>query len=226
MPANLRRRMRISALWLPFARDLLIQAFLLYWSAVALDAAITYPAPPPGGREHVLAALKDTPPNFAEFPPVERLTIAQPYRWYSVGADDVASGRLLAKARSASWLYPLMEGNKGSGNVQLNASAKIELAVEGVHQTNFSQESLNAVQTAQQLPQVKKADYELRRLDIAALSVVIIWLHGQSDDILIPLPPTYGRFEPYRTYTEKQLIDILKPDAQSMLKMWGKLNNR
>ncbi len=119
-----------------------------------------------------------------------------------------------------------MEGNKGSGNVQLNASAKIELAVEGVHQTNFSQESLNAVQTAQQLPQVKKADYELRRLDIAALSVVIIWLHGQSDDILIPLPPTYGRFEPYRTYTEKQLIDILKPDAQSMLKMWGKLNNR
>jgi len=82
----------------------------------------------------------------------------------------------------------------------------------------YSNETLEALRMAEQLPQIKKQDYELRCLDDMSLHFVMVWLHGKSDDILIPLPPTFGRWNAYQPYSESEMINLLKPEAGKKLK--------
>lgn len=71
---------------------------------------------------------------------------------------------------------------------------------------------------AKQLPQVKRQDYEFRRLDCPAILFVAIWLHGKSDDIIIPLPPSFGRWTAYQAYSESQMAKLLMPEIEKKLK--------
>ena len=69
---------------------------------------------------------------------------------------------------------------------------------------------LEAMRKAEELPQVKKQDYEFRFLNLAPLSFFAVWLHGKSDDIIIPLPPTWGIWNAYQPYSESQITELLK----------------
>jgi len=75
-----------------------------------------------------------------------------------------------------------------------------------------------ALQVAEHLPKVKTQDYEPRLLDSAPILFVAVWLHGKSDDIIIPLPPTFGRWNAYQPYSESEMIKLLKPEAKKKLK--------
>jgi len=77
---------------------------------------------------------------------------------------------------------------------------------------------LEALRIAEQLPQIKKQDYEVRRLDSPGILFVAVWLHSKSDDMIIPLPPTFGRWNAYQLYSEKQMVKLLKPEAKKKLK--------
>ncbi len=78
--------------------------------------------------------------------------------------------------------------------------------------------TLEALRAAEKLPQTKKQDYEVRYLGIASVNFVAIWLHGKSENIIIPLPPTFGRFNDYQPYSERQIIKVLKKDAAKVMK--------
>jgi hypothetical protein len=71
---------------------------------------------------------------------------------------------------------------------------------------------------AEQLPQIKEQDYEVRRLDCASILFVAVWLHGKSDDIIIPLGATFGRWNALQPYSESQMIKLLKPEAKKKLR--------
>jgi hypothetical protein len=118
------------------------------------------------------------------------------------------------------WTYLFIHGTNAVGAEGLIADEKTGKALKfnGLYETDFSNETLEALRIAQQLPQIKKSDYELRRLDIPAAYFVAVWLHGKSDDIIIPLPPTFGRWNAYQPYSESQMIKLLKPEAKKVLK--------
>jgi hypothetical protein len=183
-------------------------------------AAIVYPKAPEGGRqivyEHVGEILRSDPRFFGGLR-LEDLTIAEPHRWYSVGLTDLASGRLLSAAESRSWRYMLIHGTNAVGLAQLFADEKTGKALKfiGLYQTDFSDEALRV---AKQLPQIKKQDYELRRLESPGVLFHAVWLHGKSDDIIIPLPNTFGRWNAYQPYSESQMLKLLKPEAKKVLK--------
>lgn len=82
----------------------------------------------------------------------------------------------------------------------------------------FDREIPKALAIADQLPQVKRRDYEPRLLDIPPILFVAVWLHGRSDDIIIPLPPTFGRWAADKPYSEKEMIRLLKLEAEKVLK--------
>ena len=48
-------------------------------------------------------------------------------------------------------------------------------------------------------------------------SFVAVWLHGKSDDIIIPLPPNHYGKKAYQPYTEQAIIKLLKPEAENIL---------
>jgi len=87
-----------------------------------------------------------------------------------------------------------------------------------LYETCFAKETLEALRKAEKLPQIKKQDYELRFLDIPSVYFVAVWLHRESDDILIPLPSTFGRWDAYQPYSESAMIKLLKPEAKKVLK--------
>jgi hypothetical protein len=183
------------------------------------DAAIINPQAPEGGQQVVYQNLE---PKFLGVSRIEDLTMSDPHREYVVGLTNLASGHLLSAARPGGWRYLLSHGTNVVGVATvLDADVKTGIALRfgALYETCFSKETLAALREAEKLPQIKKQDYEPRFLNIPAISFVAVWLHGKSDDIIIPLPPTFGRrLNAYQPYSESQIIKVLKPDAKQVLK--------
>jgi hypothetical protein len=185
-------------------------------------AAIVYPKAPDGGRELVYKYASETlrsDPLFLGGFRIEELTIADPYRNYYVGLTDLASGQLLSAAKPGDWTYLLMHDTNAAG-AELIAERKDggALKFNGLYQSNFSDEMLKAVRMAGQLAKIKNQDYELRRLESPGISFVAVWLHGKSDDIIIPVGATFGRWNALQPYSEIQILKLLKPEAKKSLK--------
>ncbi len=60
------------------------------------------------------------------------------------------------------------------------------------------------------MPQIAKADYELRLLKVPAVYLVALWLHGGNEDILIPLGQPPAGLKKNRPYTEAGIIRALR----------------
>ena len=185
---------------------------------------LPYPKAPDGGRQMVYDNANEIlqhDPRFLGGFRMEELTIAEHYRDYGVGTKDLASGKLLSATKSdGNWTYLFMHGTNAVGAAGLIADEKAGKALKanGLYQTDFSNETLAAIRMAEQLPQVKKQDYEIRRLDSPPILFVAIWLHGKSDDIIIPVGATFGRWNALQPYSESQMIKLLKPEAKKKLK--------
>ncbi len=188
-------------------------------------AAIIYPPAPAGGRQVIIENagrnLREEP-NFLGGFRIEDLNIADPCREYFVGLTNLASGRLLAAAKPSGWRYLLIHGTNAVGAAGLIADEHNggTLIFSGLHQTDFSKETLEALRMAEQLSQIKEQDYELRRLESSGVYFVAVWLHGKSDDFIIPLGPTFGRWNALQPYSESQMLKLLQPEAKKKLKKW------
>jgi len=106
----------------------------------------------------------------------------------------------------------------GAAELMADPTNSPTLRFAGLDTTDFSKETLEALRSAESLPQIQKKDFELRRLDCPSLLFVAVWLHGKSDDILIPLPPTGGRWNACQPYSESEMIKLLQPEAEKKLK--------
>jgi hypothetical protein len=76
-----------------------------------------------------------------------------------------------------------------------------------------------AYQKAEALPQVKKQDYEFR-LIMMYPEFFGIWLHGKTDDIIIPFPKGYATsWKGYEPYSASEMLKLLKPVVEDKLKV-------
>ncbi|MGA9778062.1 MAG: hypothetical protein ACLPRE_04855 [Limisphaerales bacterium] len=187
------------------------------------SAAILYPKAPDGGEKIIHEAFQGLSRSISRYLggfQIEDLTIAAPFRDYSIGLTNLAAGQLLPAARAGTWRYLLMHGTNAMAAAELMADPTNGTALKfaGLDTSDFSKETQEALRRAEQLPQIQKQDYELRRLDCPAILFVAVWLHGKSDDILIPLPPTWNRWNAYQPYSESQMIELLQPQVEKRLK--------
>jgi hypothetical protein len=187
-------------------------------------AAIVFPVAPEEGRQIAyegVASFLQMTPTVLGGARIEELTIADPHQSYNANQQDVISSNLLsgAKLAAARWRYFVMRGTNVVGVVELKADEKggKTLKFVALYQ-GLATAMRTALRKAEQLPQVKKQDYEFRYLNLAPLSFFAVWLHGKSDDIIIPLPRTYERYNAYQPYSESEIIKILKPEAEKKIK--------
>ena len=164
-------------------------------------AAIVYPKAPEGGRQIVQAELGDIQRSLR----INDLTIAEPHRYYIVRPEDIAWGHLLSAATFSSWRYILMHGTNGVATVVvLDADPKTgqPLRENGWMESESAKILLNALRLAQTLPQIKEQDYEFRSVGFRTyFGLWAVWLHGKSDDILMPLNTTDG-LNAYQCYSD------------------------
>lgn len=199
----------------------LLLCFALVLSGVC-RSAVVYPKAPDGGGQVVAENAKHllkSDPGFLGGFRFDELTIAQPYRVYGVSPKDLAAGKLLPTAKPGGWQYLFMHGSDAVGMEDLIVDDKTGgLRFNGLYQSNFSKEMATALRMAEQLPQVKNQDYEVRRLDCAPILFVSLWLHGKTDDIIIPLGATFGRWNANQPHSESEMLKLLKPEARKKLK--------
>jgi hypothetical protein len=190
---------------------------MIFWGAASsCKAGITYPKAPEGGRDIVYAnvdVLIKGQPGLLKGLRIDELTIAEPHRGYVVGLNDLASGHLLSAAKPWCWRYLLILGNTAVGDVLLNIGKDGKPPdFNSLEVPFFPNATLEALRIAEKLPQIKKQDYEVRYLDIMHVCLAI-WLHGKTDDIIIPLS------SPYKPYTEAEIIKLLQKEALREQKM-------
>ena len=202
---------------------LLLCLALVFGSDLNCPAAILHPEAPDGGEQVIRESFKGLSRSISRYLggyQIEDLTIARPFRDYAVGLTNLASGQLLPAARAGTWRYLLLHGTNAVGAAELMADPANGAALKfaNLDTTDFSRETQEALRRAESLPRIQKQDYELRRLDCPSVLFVAIWLHGKSDDILIPLPPTRGRWNAWQPYSESEMIKLLQSEAEKRLK--------
>lgn len=192
--------------------------YVLFLSGVmtfSVNAGIIYPKGPEGGKQLVSTNLDLA---FLGVPHNTELRIGDPCRVYGVGLTNLAAGKFLSMAISSTWHYLLMDGTNAAGAADVVADKGTgKLRFNGLYQTDFSKETLVALRIAEKLPAVQKSNYEFRWLDCPGIAFVAVWLHRKSDDIIIPLPNTFGRWLAYEPYSERAMLMLLKPAAQLSL---------
>jgi hypothetical protein len=185
------------------------------------NSIFVHPKPPARGEQIVYRNLD------CKFLGISRknLTIAAPFPEYT-GGEGLTSGHLLSAARLTEWRYPLLNGTNVVGAAVVAADRRTG-EIRGFNRLSKPEGgTMDALRIAQQWPQIKNQDYEVRRLNIRAIHFVAVWLHGESDDIIVPLPPTFQRWTAYQAYSEREMIELLKPEMEKNLKAWAPILQR
>ena len=185
-------------------------------------AAIVYPKAPDGGKQIVEKYLNPKLLNGLRITNVENLIIANPLAEY--GGGILVSGKFLSTARLSIWRYLLIDGTNAVGEVALNADKSRYLKFCWMGKSNITN-ALKGIRAAEQLPQANKHDYELRYLDMMPYAPAI-WLHNESDDIIIPLTDYWSHWKALQPYSESEMIKLLKPVEDEQIKMWKKYPGR
>lgn len=185
--------------------------------AIASHAALVYSAPPEGGKEMVSRNLVA---KFLDVSSTNGLTIGEPCLEYSVGLNKLAAGQFLSAATPGNWVYLIIQGTNAIGAADVHTGNKGQngLRFVGLNRPFFPDDPLQAVRIAKDLPQVKQGDYEVRRLNIPSILFQAIWLHGKTDDFILPLPNTFNRWKPFQPYTADEMLKLLKPEAEKRQK--------
>ncbi len=147
----------------------------------------------------------------------EELAHSEPHPVYVATLDDLAAGKLLDAAKQTSWRYLLVQRDEAVAEAELSAAQRGARGAKGkdlefVSLTHgpFTAATVEALRAAENLPQVAKADYELRLLKVPAVYLVALWLHGGEQDILVPMGDPPGGLKRNKPYSEAGVIRALR----------------
>lgn len=187
---------------------------------------ITFPKAPRGAAAKLVGHLTELVrerklPHRMQQMHLEALSHSEAHGVYFVPLDALAEGKLLAAAKQTSWRYLLVQDNAAIGEAELTAgrrggkgAAARSLEFASLTHGPFAPATVNAVGVAERLPQVARADYELRLLRIPAVYFVALWLHRGDDDILVPMGDPPAGLKPNEPYGEAAVIAALRAPAE------------
>lgn len=139
---------------------------------------------------------------------------AAPHPVFVAGIQDVLDERLLSSAQQGGWRYLLLRGDEAVGSATVEQDAATGgLAFSHVTQGPFVDSTVEGIRRADQIARHTDEDFVLRLLDIPALYLRTLWLHGTNSDLLMPLDPVPPPLEAYRVYSEKELVDAVHASA-------------
>ena len=188
-------------------------------------AAITYREAPEEGRRITYEKVSRVVQAFTNAfngLTIAELKITNALRMYAVSQQDVISENLLSAAKFGGWDYLVMHGTNAVFEVPLLINPKDGKLVKSGGASGSAGRTLAALQKAEALPQTKKEDYEPHYLSMS-MSFSAVWLHGKTNDIIIPLPPAWGKWNVYQPYPESEITKLLKPVAEDDLKHNGNM---
>ena len=187
-------------------------------------AAIVLPPAPEAGRQLIsqnIAPILHADPRFFNGLQSDDLAVSEPHRVYSIGLTNLAAGQFLSAAKSGSWRYLLLHDIRAVGEVSV-IEDQGQLHFGGLSSSRFADETRVAVENARASSRLRDRDYELRFLDIPSIHFVAVWFHADNDDVLVPLRPAWSPLKVDELYSENEIVQVIRPQAQRVLDSDGK----
>jgi hypothetical protein len=148
----------------------------------------------------------------------EQVAIPRPVPLYTSTLQSAIDGRVLEEAYLAGWLYFVHEGE------QLAALAEVALSPMGqgytllsLSRSAYNEAAGTGLSQAVQIAEEHSDDLHLRILRIPALYFLAIWLHGDTLDRIISLPPAPFGLEPFEILTGGYLTILLQQEGEKQL---------
>jgi hypothetical protein len=145
------------------------------------------------------------------------LTLTDPHEVYTLALNElVGRDDPLPAARPVGWRYML--SNEG----QVVTSAMTTLNQDGEHRFALFNNgpyvggTVAALAEAAELPEAADQDMEVRLLTVPALHLTAVWLHGDQDDVLMPLTPAPPSVTPGQPYPAGELLATLREPARAL----------
>src|SRR5947209_13539157 len=138
--------------------------------------------------------------------------VARPQPIYTGTARDVVDRRILAGANLTGWQYVILTDESVFAAAEIgNKEGKDEWAFTVLRFLGASRPIGEALNAAEELPEIDDADYELRILRSPGVFLRALWLHplAGANDLLIPIDRTPRGIKPNTKYTETELADAL-----------------
>ncbi|MGL4861144.1 MAG: hypothetical protein ACRC5A_15710 [Enterobacteriaceae bacterium] len=181
---------------------------------------ISYPKAPADGVKILRPALQDALQtqgfginrSFARAVP-GKISLSEPYRGYSLSLDDLAQGKGLSAATAGDWHYLVFSDGVTIADAQLTEVSG-QLQFSALNHGGMATATVNALTIAENSAQLQGKNFELRLLLVSALHVAAIWLHGNDEEVLLPIVPTPTALLAPQLYDEATLLALLIPAAQ------------
>ncbi|MET0774911.1 MAG: hypothetical protein ABWZ65_05385 [Pseudomonas mandelii] len=180
---------------------------------------LTYPKAPSNGVQTLRPALQAALQSqgfginrqFANAT-ASKISLSEAYRGYSLSLEDVSQGKGLKDAKIGDWHYLVFSDGVTIADAQL-ADVRGHVEFSSLNHGAMAAATVGALKLAEQSPQLQGKTVELRVLFVSSLHLVAIWLHADTEDVLIPIEPTPKELAVTQLYSEAALLALLKPKA-------------
>lgn len=145
------------------------------------------------------------------------LTLSAPHEVYALSLNElVRQDDPLPDAVAVGWRYLL------SDQGQVVTSAMTTLNQDGEHRFALFNSgpyvggTVTALEEANGLPEAADQDMAVRLLTVPALNLTAVWLHGDKDDVLLPLTPAPPSVTAGQPYPAGELLATLRAPAREL----------
>ena len=187
--------------------------------------AIVHPTAPEKGMKILTDSLsslfldKQVVQHFLKDTNLKDLHVTEPHQVYTVELEEIINKRLLSAAQPAAWRYLLIDNSKKTAVLEadLVENDDGEIQFNGLYQSPFSYSTVKALESAENLTAVRNNDFEIRFLKVPAVYFAALWLHNDSQNIIIPLKESREK-RSQTDFSESEIIEALHSKAIQMKK--------
>lgn len=160
-----------------------------------------------------LIEAPNRPAAFAAAMP-ESITLPKPLPLYRSTLEAAAEGRVLKDAQASGWQYLVLENEKPTALAEVEFTKQKKYEFSNLARSSFSRATAPGLALAVSVGAQISEELSLRMLRVPAVYTVALWLHGETIDRIIPLPPTHRFLEPFQVYTGEKFAERLIAAAE------------
>jgi hypothetical protein len=146
--------------------------------------------------------------------------LAAPHQVFQLALSDAGRMRLSSNVRPVGWRFIVVDDSRALGAVEVRER---EDDPAGYVFSHFNSGPFvgSTVEALARLEEMDLEPHDLRLLDVPALYVQALWLHGDRDQYM-PLRPAPAAIEPYRLYSAEEFARQLaslaagRPDGPAL----------
>ncbi|MFJ6558229.1 hypothetical protein ACIQNT_39345 [Streptomyces luteogriseus] len=148
--------------------------------------------------------------------PATDLTLSAPHWVHPVGLDHLVARQPLTELAVTGWRFLVLAEGGAVASAEVPVGAGKPSVLEQVNVGPYVQSTALALQTLDEIPEVRSGRYEPHIVKISELSTILLWLCqlDGDDHLFTALSPAPAFLETGRIYREDELLGVLEGPAR------------